>query len=302
MLNRRMVINNLNIKPESLYIARYKGVIINSIHSQAFLFGGNMIRRRRKKNVIPLCACGCGEKVKWNLNYNNWNQYLHGHQNRGRIPYNYGENKYTEEKAKPAPLCACECGKRTKWNRDNKEWSRYIHGHQNRGKSKYAKEKAKPTPLCACGCGEKVKWGGNKWYRFIAGHQARGKNNSRWKKGFFIDKRGSKVINIPNRGSVAEARLIAEKVLGRRLKSHEVVHHIDLDPSNNSNDNLLICNKVYHLFLHHRINPKAYNRKPVIVNGIKYPSITVAGEKTEYTPYFIQKRIAQNIKGYAYLK
>jgi hypothetical protein len=261
-----------------------------------------MIIRRRRKNVVPLCACGCGEGVKWNEGKRKWNRFINGHQLRGKIPYNYGKDKYVEEKAKPAPLCACGCGEKVKWNRDNRGWSKYIHGHQNRGKSKYAKEKAKPAPLCVCGCGKKVKWSGDKWYRFIYGHQARGKNNSRWKRGFFIDKRGSKVINIPNRGSVAEARLIAEKVLGRRLKSHEHVHHIDLDPSNNSNNNLLICDKAYHLFLHHRMNPEAYNSKPVMVDRVKYPSLKIAHEKSGYTPYFIKKRISQNIKGYAYLK
>lgn len=32
----------------------------------------------------PLCACGCGEKVKWHINNKKWNTYLFGHQNVGK--------------------------------------------------------------------------------------------------------------------------------------------------------------------------------------------------------------------------
>lgn len=49
---------------------------------------------------------------------------------------------------------------------------------------------------------------------------------------------------------VMEHRLIAEKTLGRKLKRNEVVHHIDLNPSNNARSNLLICSSEYHNWLH----------------------------------------------------
>lgn len=51
-------------------------------------------------------------------------------------------------------------------------------------------------------------------------------------------------------------RVIAEKVLGRRLKSNEVVHHIDGDGLNNAHTNLLICTKDYHNSLHARMRRK----------------------------------------------
>lgn len=41
-------------------------------------------------------------------------------------------------------------------------------------------------------------------------------------------------------GYVPEHRLVMEKLIGRRLRSDEIVHHIDLDPSNNSPENLLL--------------------------------------------------------------
>lgn len=48
-------------------------------------------------------------------------------------------------------------------------------------------------------------------------------------------------------------RTIAESVLGRALRENEVVHHIDMDKTNNSHDNLIICQRLYHLFLHQRM-------------------------------------------------
>lgn len=59
-----------------------------------------------------------------------------------------------------------------------------------------------------------------------------------------------------------EHRLIVEKVLGRKLKRREIVHHVDEDKQNNSNDNLLLCTQAYHLLIHQRINAKVTTGDP----------------------------------------
>lgn len=51
-----------------------------------------------------------------------------------------------------------------------------------------------------------------------------------------------------------EHRDIAEKLIGRKLLSSEVVHHIDHNPRNNSVSNLLIMSTSDHVRLHNHLD------------------------------------------------
>lgn len=53
----------------------------------------------------------------------------------------------------------------------------------------------------------------------------------------------------------AAHRVVAEKILGRELKSGEVVHHIDFNPRNNNPDNLMIFpSQAEHARYHNKLN------------------------------------------------
>ena len=60
-------------------------------------------------------------------------------------------------------------------------------------------------------------------------------------------------------------REIAERVLGKPLPKGVEVHHVDEDKSNDSNDNLVICqDRAYHRLLH--------KRRREMLRGLSFPS------------------------------
>jgi transposase-like protein len=78
-------------------------------------------------------------------------------------------------------------------------------------------------------------------YRF---DQSIPENNSKWRGGERIDKDGYVLVlehdhpNANRHGYVRKHRKVMSEDLGRPLKDHEVVHHIDGDKKNNHIDNL----------------------------------------------------------------
>jgi len=171
MLNR--IVKTNKFKPESLHVATHGGAITNSIPSQAFLFGENGISKFIRKDSAPLCACGCGERVRKSTNYKGWNKYIFGHGNRGEY---YQEEPHNST----APLCACGCGERVKWDKWKRKWNKYIFCHRGQIKIPPNSE----APLCGCGCSKKTNWCKyrKQWNKFIYGHSQRGKNNNRYGK------------------------------------------------------------------------------------------------------------------------
>ena len=86
---------------------------------------------------------------------------------------------------------------------------------------------------------------------------ASGKNHSCWIEGYGkINNYGYKVIHNENGKLQTEQRVVAAKVLGRELTKNEIVHHINGNKLDNRNENLLICSRGYHQFLHGKMSQK----------------------------------------------
>ena len=80
-----------------------------------------------------------------------------------------------------------------------------------------------------------------------------GDKNPNWKGGRWKTHSGW-AVSLGNGSFQYEHRIIAEKALGRKLKTSECIHHINCDPLDNRNCNLLICSKGYHNALHYRMS------------------------------------------------
>ena len=102
-------------------------------------------------------------------------------------------------------------------------------------------------------------------YKRSKGEQQSGEGGVNWSGGRNVRKSGYIEVYMPNhpranvRNYVYEHQLVAEKKLGRYLKDGEVVHHIDQNKSNNSEDNLIVLTNGDHAKLHRMLK-----------NGIDY--------------------------------
>lgn len=81
----------------------------------------------------------------------------------------------------------------------------------------------------------------------------KGEQSTNWKGGVYLCCGYLRIASGENEGQLVH-RLIAEKVLGRKLRKGEDVHHINGDRSDNRNSNLLICSHSFHIWLHRKID------------------------------------------------
>ncbi len=110
---------------------------------------------------------------------------------------------------------------------------------------------------CECGCGAsfKPKMVHGKSKRFVTGHNTP-RSTRIVDRGYIM----LRVVNHPRMkigrgpgGYVAEHVLVVERAMGKPLPSNYPIHHFDENRSNNSNQNLVVCESTaYHCLLHSR--------------------------------------------------
>jgi hypothetical protein len=87
-------------------------------------------------------------------------------------------------------------------------------------------------------------------------HHTTGANNHRWHGGQYQDAAGYCWVKRPDhpyadaRGYMQVHRLVVEARIGRYLTPADIVHHCDLNPANNADDNLVLTNRADHARLH----------------------------------------------------
>jgi len=158
------------------------------------------------------CFCGCGERIP------------DKHLFRYRAPY------FLRGHA-PSPLCACGCETQLPYSESRRYHnSKYIRGHSRRSRA--------APQACECGCGQLTTVHHGQPRRFIFGH-ARG--GGRRGPGHYT-RDGYVFIHMGNNRYRGEHRLVMERILGRSLKRHEHVHHINHNRADNRPENLQVVN------------------------------------------------------------
>jgi len=88
----------------------------------------------------------------------------------------------------------------------------------------------------------------------------RGDGSKRWKGGEH-KKDGYVLTWVGSHRYIKRCRIIAQKAIGRELKTSECVHHINGNRSDDRKENLLVCMNSYHQVLHQRMKKCADKNK-----------------------------------------
>jgi uncharacterized Zn finger protein (UPF0148 family) len=159
--------------------------------------------------------------------------------------------------------CMCGCGQIVKVGNVfiNGHNSRYHNGFKDRKHSEKTKQKIsearKNSPpmsdetkkkISEAGKGRKV----SEVTRKKISITKRREKHHNWKGGVMIDSSGRIFIRQMQGGYKAQARIIIEKKLKRVLKSNELVHHINGDPSDDRIDNLIVLTRSKHISTHNK--------------------------------------------------
>jgi hypothetical protein len=109
-----------------------------------------------------------------------------------------------------------------------------------------------PWRLCECGCNEMTRAP-----RFVSGHNSRtlssaeqsrrGRCNDGAKQRLRGDLHNVWYRVVRGRH---EHRAVIERILGRRLKSNEIVHHLDENKRHNKSNNLVLTTRKIHVQIH----------------------------------------------------
>lgn len=91
----------------------------------------------------------------------------------------------------------------------------------------------------------------------------RGEDNPNWRGGFCVS-RGYLIYSAGEHTGRFFHVVKVEKILGRRLRKGEAVHHFDGNKQNNNNSNLLVCTKSYHQWLEKKM---AFIGKQILFAG-----------------------------------
>jgi hypothetical protein len=106
-----------------------------------------------------------------------------------------------------------------------------------------------------------------------------------------------------NGEQIGIARYIMEKHLGRKLKSCELVHHIDCNTSNNDISNLLLTDRAGHKKIHSSIGKNTrfkqkynFNDTQIMEEYIKNPRTELICEKYHCHAITIERKIKSILK------